>query len=162
MRTGQGLQIDQDLAFQRREWRGQRLGWWLLSAFVVAAALGLFGSGVLSRAHARAPDHRLAVDYERFIRVGAPTRLAIRAAGSDRVELRVDRAWFESLAVQRITPEPAHLAIAGDTVYLTFTTGAQGECTVLLDVEPLHAGRYRTTVQVGGAQAVTLTQLAYF
>jgi uncharacterized membrane protein YcaP (DUF421 family) len=40
-----GLQIDQDLEFQRREWRLQHVAWWGLTAFVVAGLAGLFGVG---------------------------------------------------------------------------------------------------------------------
>lgn len=44
------LEIEEDLDFQRRMWRLQQIGWALLVLVVVAALLGLFGKGPLSRA----------------------------------------------------------------------------------------------------------------
>jgi hypothetical protein len=162
MQTVNGLQNDRNLAFQRREWRVQRFAWWLLGAFVAAAALGLFGNGVLSRAHVRTPDGRLSVEYDRFVRAGARTRLTIRAAAIDPVELRLDREYFESFLVERITTEPSNVEIAGTTVQITFDRGAGGDFAILLDLEPLHLGRFRTTVQASGAPPVQVAQLAYF
>lgn len=46
------LQIDEDLAFQRREWQARHIGWIALCAFVTTALAGVFGEG---RPAARAP-----------------------------------------------------------------------------------------------------------
>jgi hypothetical protein len=75
-------QLDDDLPYQRREWRAQRFGWWALTVFVAAAALGVFGGGPLSRATAASADGGLRLDYDRFVRSGAPARMLVHVAGS--------------------------------------------------------------------------------
>ncbi|HET8720461.1 MAG TPA: hypothetical protein VFM24_00430, partial [Nitrospira sp.] len=45
-----GIQFDQDLRFQERIWRIERVGWLAMAAILFAAVLGLFGRGLLSQA----------------------------------------------------------------------------------------------------------------
>ena len=162
MRETDGLEIDQNLAFQRREWRVQRLGWGLLGAFVLAAALGLFGNGVLSRAEIHAADAALSIRYERFIRAGAPTRLTVLVRGPGPLELHMSRDYFDRLTIDRITPEPASLDVGSDEVRLTFRAGGTDTSTILIDAEPRRAGRYHGAFRVSSGPTVRFTQLAYF
>lgn len=46
--TERGITDPTDLAFQRGDWRRERIGWALMTLLVVAAVLGLFGEGLLS------------------------------------------------------------------------------------------------------------------
>jgi len=39
------LEIDEDLSFQRREWRVQRGGWVVMAVLILLALLGLTGRG---------------------------------------------------------------------------------------------------------------------
>lgn len=70
------LSIDDDPGFQQHEWRVQRLGWIAALVVLLAAALGLFGGDILSQA--TAGEGGLVVEYDRFIRFGAPTTLLLR------------------------------------------------------------------------------------
>jgi hypothetical protein len=63
------LQIDEDLAFQRREWKIQRVGWGAMALVIIAALLGVFGTGPLSNATLEREGLRL--EYERFCRFAA-------------------------------------------------------------------------------------------
>lgn len=162
-----GLELKQDLAFQRREWRVQRMGWWVLAAFVVAASLGLFGGGPLSAAQAGVPGAPLWIEYERFVRVGAPTRISLHAgvaASSNGIRLRIRRSYFEALKIERMVPEPAAVAVGESDVTMRFDSVASGSpfFTVILDVEPLRAGRHQAAFDVDGAGGVSFAQLAYF
>ena len=155
------LQIDQNLEFQRREWRVQRLGWWALAAFIAAAILGVFGGGgPLGRARAATPDTALSVEYERFLRVGAATRLTIHVARGGPADLRISRAWFDRMRLQRITPEPAAIDIGVTETVLSFANAAP--FTLVIDAEPLQSGRYRATLAVGGGPPLTFRQFVYF
>ena len=66
-----GLQIDENLQFQQREWRTSRAAWIVLLLTMAAMALGLFGNGPLSEARAGEPGDALWVEYSRFGRFGA-------------------------------------------------------------------------------------------
>ena len=161
-----GLQINQDLVFQRREWKMQHVGWWCLTGFVVLAAVGLFGGGPLS--HARVGDpSSLSVEYERFTRVGAHTRLVVHgvsSGGRGPVDLVFDRDYFEGFRIERITPEPRTVDIGDQTVTLRFDRDAarSGGYTVLFDVEPKRGGRRRATIAVANGTTLTWRQFAYF
>jgi len=72
------LDINQDLAFQRRSWSLQRIGWGLIALVLIAALLGLFGHGPLSEATTDDPSLPIRLAYERFGRFGSPLVLRIR------------------------------------------------------------------------------------
>jgi hypothetical protein len=160
------LQIDDALVFQRREWRFQRAGALALGAFVVLAALGAFGDGLLSSTMAGSPDGRLRIDYDRFLRAGALTKLVIHAApNGDRdggVAIELDRAYFDALRTERITPSPARISIGPSIVTLQFAAGGGDGLTVVIDAEPRHAGVYATAIRATGSERVSIRQFAYF
>lgn len=164
----EGLEINQDLRFQRREWRVQRIGWWGLSTFVVAAILGLFGGGPLSRAQAGESAAPLWIEYERFVRVGAPTRVVVHhrlvASGPQgHVQLHINRAYFDAFRIGKVLPEPEGVDIGPSEVVLRFAPRVVETpvFTVILDVEPLRVGRRAAELRAGGG-AMTFTQFAYF
>jgi hypothetical protein len=66
------MEVNADIEFQRRVWRVQRIGWLIIAAVIVAALLGVFGGGPLSRAAVQGDGLRL--EYERFARLQQSTR----------------------------------------------------------------------------------------
>jgi hypothetical protein len=165
-RESRDLEIDQDLEFQRREWRVQRVGWGVLTAFVLAATLGLFGGGPISSAQAGEPGAPLWVEYDRFIRTGAPTRIVVRGgmAPEGGLHLRMPRRYFEAFRIERMIPEPQAITIGDADVDLQFgrEAGVANTFTLIFDVEPLRAGRHEAAFQANGNPAVTFAQFAYF
>jgi hypothetical protein len=161
------LELEQDLEFQRREWSVQRVGWWALSLFVLAAALGLFGSGPLSHARVGEPGAPLWIEYERFVRVGAADRLRVHLgplpAGADTRDVRFNREYFESLHVERITPEPERTLVASEQVTLIFDPNdMRDEGTLIIDARPGAVGRQVAHVSSGELPRVSFSQFAYF
>src|SRR5215207_519621 len=104
------LELDQDLTYQQREWRVERISWivWLL--LIVAALLGLLGPGPLSQTRAGSQDERVWVDYERFVRYRSPTQLIVHiepdAAQEGMFHLQLDQEFIAKAQIQRIDPEP--------------------------------------------------------
>jgi hypothetical protein len=159
-----GLQIDQDLEFQRREWIAQHVGWWALVAFIAAALLGAFGGGLLSSARAGDEGSALWIDYERFVRVGTTSRLSVHlgaARDGSSQELRINREYFENLRVEQIVPEPDRTVIGGSDVTMYFPP-SNDSSVVILDVQPLRIGRQSARFSTKGAQTPAFTQFAYF
>lgn len=163
------LQIDQDLAFQRHEWKAQRVGWWALTAFVLAATLGVFGKGPLSHARAGTPGAPLWVDYDRFVRVGSGTRIVVNGqaaahGGADSVfVVRMNRQYFDGIRIEQLSPQPISMTVGADVVDLHFAGAAAGtRVTVVLDVEPLRAGRSHARFTTARGEHVSFTQFAYF
>ena len=163
---GGELELKQDLAFHRREWRIQHAGWWALTAVVAAASLGVFGNGPLSRARAGEPGAPVWVEYERFVRVGATTRMYVHvraASGEPNREVRVNREYFERIRLEQLVPEPERVLIGPADVSLFFAMeAAAGEGTIVFDVQPLRAGRHSIRIAIDRQPGHTFTQVAYF
>lgn len=111
------IEVDQDLGFQRRDWRAQRIGRLVLMAIVMAALAGVFGGGMLSSASVQSSDGQIRVHYERIARHAASQRLQVhigpRVPGDSAVDLWIDQEFMHGLTVGEISPQPVQTR-AGD------------------------------------------------
>jgi hypothetical protein len=118
------LEIAQNLGFQRKEWRVQRIGWVVMALLILASLLGLTGRGVLARASIGDTGSRLQLTYSRFDRLEAPTTLDLQIAGDavtgEQVELSVDRDYLQSVHVEQVVPEPEEVRSAGNRLTYVF------------------------------------------
>lgn len=133
--------------------------------FVLAALLGLFGGGPLSHTATADPGGALRVEYERFLRVGAPHRLVIRAqptkGGGQPLRLQIDRAYVDAMTIERVQPEPESMEFGPAEVTLQFGAAA-GEIAILIDAEPRHAGREHARIRASNGGTVAIRQFIYF
>lgn len=158
------LQVAQDPAFQRREWRVQRVGQVLMALLVAGGLLGLFGAGPLSRATATG-GAGLRVDYRRFERVQAPTALRIhvhpQAVSAGRAEVWLDRAYLEGSLILAVDPPPAAVAAAGDRLVYAFDMADPTRPAVVV----VHLRLQQAGLQTGrvgvAAGSVSFRQLVY-
>jgi hypothetical protein len=122
--------IEEDLPYQRRTWRFERIGWVLMALFVLAALLGATGSGgPLVRVEATTPDGALRIRYDRIQRQGAPTtlRFAARAAPpGGTLDLRLDRVFLDGWRLEPGVPVPTTAAAGPEGLRLRFATAASG------------------------------------
>ena len=157
------LDVEQDLHFQRREWQFQRLGLVVLSALVLAALLGVFGNGVLSRGRAQGSGV-LAVNYERLTRAHRTNRLEVQVpVDTGAVELALNRNYFDAMRIERLDPAPSAIDIGPDEVVFRFPAlipSATGY-TAVFDVVLNRPGRHSVRLRSGGA-AITFSQFAFF
>jgi hypothetical protein len=127
------LQIEHDVAFQRREWMFQRIGWTIMLLVVLAALAGLLGRGPLSQVTVSTPDGSLRLTYNRFVHYHDPTTLEIEIAGgvADGRELRVwlDDAYLAGIEIQSITPAPDHFEAGSDRHTLVFRVSDPRQAT---------------------------------
>jgi hypothetical protein len=155
------LELDQDLDFQRRDWRFQRAGQLALLAAILAALAGLFGRGPAAQASATGQAGEWRVQYSRFMRHRAPDQLAVHlapaAAGTD-ARLWLDRDYLNGIDVERVVPEPAAVVAERDRVVYIFE-GAPERIT--FEILPDRLGPRRTRLGVGDARPVVLTQFVY-
>jgi hypothetical protein len=116
--------VEEDLEFQLRSWRIQRLGWCAFALYVAAAALGLLGNGAL--AGRRVEKNAYSLAYQSPWNNGRNTRLfigikrepGVRRQGSARsIEIRGDLAPLRDL---RFTPEAISLMPRQDSIAATF------------------------------------------
>lgn len=156
---GNKLQLDQDPAFQRANWRFERIGWGVMAVLMLAALVGVFGKGPLSDATARADNATLR--YQRFSHWESPDRLAfnVRAPGEQTV-LRLSRAYIERVWVEDITPAPAGTRTLPDWIEFRFHTGG-GESTITFHIQPQAFGLQRARYAVGDGAPVAFWQFVY-
>lgn len=156
----EGLELEQDVEFQEREWRLQRVAWVAMALVVLAALAGLIGPGPLSATRTEAGG--VGARYDRFMRYGVDTELeiSVRDVPADSVVVRFARAYLEKFDVIQIHPEPAaHFAAAGTLAHVFRFSGAPAR--VLYRLEPKSPGRARGAVSVDGAGAVTVDAFVY-
>ena len=129
------LEIDQNLDFQRREWRVQRAGWWTIWLVLVLALGGVFGRGPLARATLGGIGNPLRAEYDRFARHGGESDLRLHvapAAVTDGVaRVWLDREWVEGMDVLDIEPRPERVTVAGDQLRYDFRVGSTSQPSVI-------------------------------
>jgi len=146
------LEINQDLNFERRSWKVERVAWVVAALILLAALLGFLGPGPLGKATAASPDKSLSIDYFRVERYRAPVELRFQVDGrlAKGGELRVwlDRNFVEALEIKDIQPKPQSVEINGERfVYAFKTAEAPATIKVFLHAEPNKFGK--TTAKAG-------------
>ncbi len=160
------LEVSQDPAFQRREWRVQRVGWVVWVLVMLAGLAGLAGEGPLSTATAGEQGAPLQVRYHRFVRHFAPRTLEIElqpgAVQEKQARVWIDREYLKGLQIQNITPQPSSAEAASDRITYVFDLDRKGApTTIVFDVQHESYGRKVARVGLGDRQAVTFTQFVY-
>ena len=166
--VGGTLEVDEDLAFQRRQWRVQRIARVVMLVLVLAALAGLLGPGPLSGTSTADPTGALTVEYNRFERTSRQTELRVRVApGQVRdgaVRLWVDAAHARELRLLSAMPPPAAAEVRADRQVYTFAAAAaaaDAPVEVTIRYEHQAAGRARGRVGVVGGPAVEVNQFVY-
>lgn len=160
------LEIGQDLDFQRKEWRLQRIGWVVMALLILASLLGLTGSGLLARATAGDAGSPLQLEYSRFDRLDAPTTLDLEIAGEavtgERVELRVDRAYLQDVQVEQVVPEPEEVRSAGDRLTYVFGVDEPGQpLMITFDLRHTTFGTKSGQVGLGDESVLNFGQFVF-
>ena len=157
------LEIDDDIAFQRKEWVSQRAGVALLFLIVIGALMGVTGvGGPLSRAEASDAEGTVHLEYERIVRRGAMATMALHLrAGAGDVQFWVASPYFENVIVETVAPEPTLVSVEPARHVYTIRAGA-APVTVTLYVEHTTVGRIVGEVGLVGGPSVRFTQVSLF
>lgn len=157
--TSPGLQLDEDLAFQRRSWIGQRIGWGLLALVVIAALLGFLGSGPLSGRETSTADFSMRYDW--ITRHSSPRtlRFDLQARPGNERSLWLDAAYAHRLRIREIAPEPERVVHSGDRVTYVFLADPSRPLTVRMECEQRGAGIVDGRAGVPGGPDTEFTQV---
>lgn len=161
------IEISEDVDFQRKSWRVQRVGWVVMLLIAAAALLGLFGDGPLASAEAGAESSGLVVRYQRFTREGDEHSLDLEVGtaslgGDSSIVVWLDRRWLSSNRVLEITPAPDRSQIEADRILYTFNAARSSEPVVIrFDLEAQWAGRRSSHAGVSSGPTVMFSQFAY-
>lgn len=152
------LEIQEYLDSQERGWRTQRIGWVIILALVVLAALGLFGDGVASKK--TVTQSGTTVEYERFYRQEAIMELKVdlaQAPGSRSV-IAFPNQYLEKFTIESIVPEPRENRVENRQVAYFFE--GTPPMKVVFRLVPQRAGSIDGSVRVNNL-TIPLTHFIY-
>lgn len=157
------LEIDEDVAFQQKEWIFQRIGVAALFLFVLAAFLGLTGmGGPLSHGEAGDSNGPLHVEYERFVRRGSFSKLTLHVRGATgAIRFWVSAPYLEQVQIDSIVPRPDLESVETNRHLYVIRAGSP-DVTVTLNVEHEKAGRVEAEVGLVDGPSVRFTQFSIF
>ena len=155
--------IEEDLPFQRRQWRVERVAWAAMPVILVLATLGIFGGGgPLARA-VSGPVDGGHVEYARFARYLAPATLDVELASSAQrqVRLRINDDYLNAMNVRSITPPPVSTALGDHYRTFVFDRSGSGAATIRFELEPTRLGLRRGSVAVDGGAPLSFSHFVY-
>jgi hypothetical protein len=152
--------VENEMPLQRREWAAQRIAWALLALTVIAALLGLFGDGPLSKQIQTSAAG--SVEFERFARRQAPLDWKIHPrASASRVSIVVDSALIDRYEILSINPEPVEAGLVGDRWRYDFAARAPGAAPIVFHLEARQAGKHAGALSIAGAPPIHVAQFIY-
>ena len=160
------LQIGEDLAFEARDLRAQRVGWAVMVMVATAAIAGVFGNGALSGQDARATEDGPTVLYERALRYATwdSVRITIPLSKTarDPVSVDISRDYLDAFEISSIVPEPEAVSTSGTAAHFTFaTSGRTGGLDVRIHLRAMEWGRLRGWVRTGTSRPVIVSQFVW-
>src|ERR1700712_1296520 len=72
------IAVGEDVEFQRKWWKFEKVVWVVFTALVVLDLVGVFGRGPVAKAHLATEDGAMNVTYERIERTGTPSILTVK------------------------------------------------------------------------------------
>lgn len=151
------LAVGENLVFQRRWWRFERIIWPIFLLIVLLDLLGGLGHGWLAKAKATTPDGALTLDYERIERANTPSTMTLHfspaAVRDGQIKVFVSDSVVQELGAQRIAPQPAVSAVGEDGINYTFPATV-GPAEVQIQLQPSDPGVHRFRVRIPEAAAI--------
>jgi len=152
--------VGEDLAFQRKWWRFEKIIWPILLAIVVVDLLGGFGRGWLAKARRSTPDDAMQVDYERVARGSTPSLMTLKfeqnAIHNGQIVFYVSDSLLKPLGAQRIAPQPAMSSVGNAGITYVFPA-SKAPAMVQIQLEPSFPGLHPFTVRLEGSAPVNGT-----
>jgi hypothetical protein len=154
--------VDDNIAFQRKLWKLERVGWLLLLGLMVFALLGLFSRGPLSTQQRMTADEALQLHYQRFQRQDASDtlRVTLRGAPGETQHLLLEAPFFDTHNIETIQPQPLAAASEYGGLKLTVRLDPEGQASVHFGLRPQRIGPVHHRVRVGNQQ-LTFWQFIY-
>lgn len=155
--------VHEDMAFQLKVWRFERVGWYVLVLVVVLGLVGVFSRGIVSSRDVRSDDGRVRVEYDMFHRNGSSNSMKINVTGGADAPLELELAGelLEGFSIETLQPEPLRASSSGRGIKLSLHTDADGRATLYLTLRGDGLGIYRSRIAVPGTRGVELTQFIF-
>ena len=158
------LEIAEDLAFQQREWKIQRIGWIVFALTIIGALLGLTGSGPLSGTSVG--GEALQLRFSRFDRLESPSSLNVQLGPStvsgDQAEFWLSNAYLDTVQIEQISPDPDSVTVGPDRTTYVFTVEQPGQpIEITFHVRHQTLGWHTGEIGLAGGGTLNFGQLVY-
>ena len=149
--------VGENLDFQRKWWRFERILWIFFGFVLLCDLSGLFGRGYLAKATRTTPDQTLSVDYERIARASTPSIMTLhfgpRAIRDGKIEIFVSDSVVKQLGAQRIAPQPASSTLGPEGMTYVFPA-AGSHADARIQLSPSFPGLHDFKMQVTGGAPI--------
>lgn len=154
--------VGEDLEFQRRWWRFEKIVWTFFVLVLIADVSGILGRGPLAKAERKASDGTLDVKYERVQREGTASIMTVlpnaSAVRDGKVQIFVSDSILKQFGAQRVIPQPLTSTVGDGGVTYTFLATSL-PITVQLELKPSFIGTHPFKIAVAGGQPVEAKSL---
>lgn len=142
------LELDEQVRLHELGWRVQQIGLSLLLLFVLIAAAGAFGDGLLSKREFKQGVIR--VTAERFYRFEArmPLTIDLLQTVGEPALIRLPISYLQSFQVEAIVPQPAAYHVRDG--YITYEFDGSGLMHIRFQLIPNEVGEQVANVDVNG------------
>jgi len=152
------IAVGEDLEFQRKWWRFEKIIWPILLAIVVWDLLGGFGRGWIAKTRKSTPDQAMQLDYERIARGSTPSVMTFqfgdKAIHNGRITLYISDSVLKPLGALRVAPQPVMSSVGDGGITYVFP-GSKPPAMVQIQLEPSFPGRHKFTVRSDGSPPIT-------
>jgi hypothetical protein len=160
------LELSEDLRFQERQWKVQRVAWVVWVLVLLAALAGLFGSGPLSNGTAGEKGGPLWAEYQRFERHQGQSELKVvlgrGAAPGGEGRVWLDRDLLEGIQLEAVTPPPLRVEAGPDRhTYVFPVTDPEQGTAVVFRFRPEALGRHAGRIGLPGGTELKFSRFVY-
>lgn len=161
-----GIDVDQDMSYQRREWRAQKVAWVLFGAFLLAALVGFLGQGPLAKRSIGEPGSALSLEYMQIDRYQAPTQMTFTldpsVADQGLLRLSFSAEFVKRIELERFIPQPEYVEVGADEVtYALRVTEATEAVKAYLDFEHQQPGLAKGWVRLADGSSLQFSVFVF-
>ena len=156
------LQLDEDLRLQHREWRIQKVSWFLLYGLLIAIAFGLLGHGPLSTSQVQGPAGSASLQFDRFMTAKSANRLTLTLPPANgQVRAVLDAKYLRNVEIRDITPEPEKSVLESEGTAYLFSADSHKPTQVQFMFEPQKIGLLEGWIAVADESRLNFKQFVY-
>ncbi|HEV7330568.1 MAG TPA: hypothetical protein VGN63_05960 [Flavisolibacter sp.] len=151
------LELNERIDLHKKGWVIQRVGWVFMLLVILAAALGTFGNGILSKATIEKGNAK--VEYQRFYRYEAemPMQIFVRNVHGP-ATISLPESYVKQFKILRIIPEPQEYFIQSG--YVSYIFNASSDFLASFYIRPENPGIIEGVIHVNNTP-VSLQHLIY-
>ena len=155
--------VGENLAFQKREWVFQRLGWVALLLLIVASGVGLLGPGMASRSTSTEPSSGLQIEHYRLVHRQAPVDITARLEQSNAEEqsIWIGAGLLERMTIESMVPEPIRVEADSEGSRFVIATTPGAPASFRLSVRYERCGTAKGRIGRNAAESLDLETFVY-